>query len=160
MLKDTLFVVQQITFEQILPIWKNKLWPNRVSKIETHSAMTWPSSHPNQPYDMNAFNYPIYFFGSYKNDRLIGVNSGHLTSPTEFRSRGLWVDPEFRGMGLAKQLLEKTIQQAIQSNASLIWSLPRITSLDTYHSVEFTTVGEVINEGVEFGPNIYCCLSL
>jgi len=160
MLKDTLFVVQQITFEQILPIWKNKLWPNRVSKIETHSAMTWPSSHPNQPYDINVFTYPVYFFGSYKNDRLIGVNSGHLTSPTEFRSRGLWVDPEFRGMGLAKQLLEKTIQQAIQSNASLIWSLPRITSLDTYHSVGFITVGEVIDEGVEFGPNIYCCLSL
>lgn len=160
MTKDTLFVVQQITFEQILPIWKNKLWPNRVSPIETHSAMTWSSFHPNQPYDINVFTYPVYFFGSYNNDRLIGVNSGHLTSPTEFRSRGLWVDPEFRGMGLAKQLLEKTIQQAIQSNASLIWSLPRMSSLRAYTGAGFTTVGEVINEGVEFGPNIYCCLRL
>jgi len=160
MTKDTLFVVQQITFEQILPIWKNKLWPNRVSPIETHSAMTWSSFHPNQPYDINVFTYPVYFFGSYNNDRLIGVNSGHLTSPTEFRSRGLWVDPEFRGMGLAKQLLEKTIQQAIQSNASLIWSLPRMLSLHAYTSAGFTTVGEMINEGVEFGPNIYCCLRL
>ena len=156
--KDTLSAVQQITFEQILPIWENKLWPNRVSKIETHSAMTWPSSHPNQPYDINVFTYPVYFFGSYQSNKLIGVNSGHLTSPTEFRSRGLWVDPEFRGMGLAKQLLEATIQQAIHSNASLIWSLPRVSSLHAYTSAGFTTVGEIINEGVEFGPNIYCYL--
>ena len=160
MLKDTLFVVQQITFEQIFPIWKNKLWPSRLSSIETHSAMTWPSLHPNQPYDMNVFTYPVYFFGSYHSDKLIGVNSGHLTSTTEFRSRGLWVDTEFRGMGLAKQLLENTIQQAMQSNASLIWSLPRTSSLHAYTSAGFTTVGEVINEGVEFGPNIYCCLQL
>jgi len=160
MSKDTLFVVQQITFEQIFPIWKNKLWPSRLSSIETHSAMTWPSLHPNQPYDMNVFTYPVYFFGSYHSDKLIGVNSGHLTSTTEFRSRGLWVDTEFRGMGLAKQLLENTIQQAMQSNASLIWSLPRTSSLHAYTSAGFTTVGEVINEGVEFGPNIYCCLQL
>jgi len=160
MLKDNLFAIKQITFEEILPIWQDKLWPNRVSKIETHSAMTWPSSHSNQPYDINVFTYPVYFFGSYHSDKLIGVNSGHLTSPTEFRSRGLWVDTEFRGMSLAKQLLENTIQQAMQSNASLIWSLPRTSSLHAYTSAGFATVGEVINEGVEFGPNIYCSLQL
>jgi hypothetical protein len=99
---------QQITFEQILPVWQNKLWPNRVSKIETHSAMTWPSSHPNQPYDMNVFNYPVYFFGIYDQDKLVAVNSGHLTTLTEFRSRGLWVDSDYRGKKLAQQKYNDT----------------------------------------------------
>ena len=154
--KDTLSAVQQITFEQITPIWKDKLWPDRVSKIETHSAMTWPSSHPNQPYDMNVFNYPVYFFGIYDQDKLIAVNSGHPTTEQEFRSRGLWVDPCYRGQKLAQQILGATIAQAKQSGAEMIWSIPRLTALPAYEKVGFNTIGNVVDEGVEFGPNIYC----
>lgn len=160
MLKDTLSAVQQITFEQILPIWKNKLWPNRVSLIETHSAMTWPPAHPNQPYDMNVFNYSVYFFGIYDQDKLIAVNSGHLTTLTEYRSRGLWVDPDYRGKKLAQQILLATIDQAKTSSAQMIWSIPRLSALRAYERVGFKTVGDVVDQGVEFGPNIYCCLGL
>jgi GNAT superfamily N-acetyltransferase len=156
MTKDTLFAVQQITFEQILPIWQNKLWLNRVSKIETHSAMTWPFSHPDQPYDMTVFTYPVYFFGIYDQDKLIAVNSGHLTTDQEFRSRGLWVDPDYRGQKLAQQILLATIDQARESGAKMIWSIPRLTALPAYEKVGFKTVGDRIDEGVEFGPNIYC----
>jgi GNAT superfamily N-acetyltransferase len=151
---------QQITFEQILPIWRDKLWPNRVSAIETHSAMTWPSSHPKQPYDMNVFNYPVYFFGIYDQDKLIAVNSGHLTTDTEFRSRGLWVDPLYRGQKLAQRILTSTINQAVASGADMIWSIPRLTALRAYERVGFKTVGDVVDQGVEFGPNIYCYLAL
>jgi GNAT superfamily N-acetyltransferase len=156
MTKDTLSAVQQITFEQILPIWQHKLWPNRVSLIETHSAMTWPSSHPNQPYDMNVFNYPVYFFGIYDQDKLIAVNSGHLTTITEFRSRGLWVDPSFRNKGLASELLAATVDQAIVTKATMVWSVPRVSAAHVYEKVGFTTIGIIITDGVEFGPNIYC----
>jgi GNAT superfamily N-acetyltransferase len=151
---------QQITFEQILPVWQHKLWPNRVSLIETHSAMTWPLSNPNQPYDMNVFNYPVYFFGIYDQDKLIAVNSGHLTTETEFRSRGLWVDPFYRGKKLAQQILLATIDQAKQEDAEMIWSIPRLTALPAYERVGFKTVGDRVDEGVEFGPNIYCELNL
>lgn len=158
--KDTLSAVQQITFEQILPIWENKLWPNRVSKIETHSAMTWPLSHPNQPYSMTIFKYPAYFFGIYDQENLIAVNSGHLTSEHEFRSRGLWVDPQYRRQKLAQQILLATAQQAKEVGAHMIWSIPRISALPAYERVGFKTVGNVVVDGVEFGPNIYCCLGL
>lgn len=151
---------QQITFEQILPVWQHKLWPNRASLIKTHSAMNWPSSHPNQPYDMNVFNYPVYFFGIYDQDTLIAVNSGHLTTITEFRSRGLWVDPLYRGKKLAQQILLATIDQAKTSGAHMIWSIPRLTALWPYERVGFVTVGDRVDEGVEFGPNIYCTLQL
>ena len=151
---------QLITFEQILPVWRDKLWPNRVSKIETHSAMTWPSTHPHQPYDMNVFTYPVYFFGIYDQDKLIAVNSGHSTNEQEFRSRGLWVDPLYRGKRLAQQILLATIDQARVCGAQMIWSIPRITSLSPYEKVGFITIGEQIDEGMEFGPYIYCCLDL
>lgn len=156
--KDTLSAVKQITFQEILPIWQDKLWPNRVSKIETHSAMTWPYTHINQSYDMNIFSYPATFFGIYDQDKLIAVNSGHLTTDTEYRSRGLWVDPEYRGMGLAHMILLATIDQAKQENAQMIWSIPRLSALSAYERVGFKTVGEAVDEGVEFGPNIYCHL--
>jgi GNAT superfamily N-acetyltransferase len=158
MTKDTLSAVQQITFEQILPIWRDKLWPNRVSPIETHSAMTWPSSHPNQPYDTNIFLYPSYFFGVYDKKKLIAVNSGHSTTLREFRSRGLWVDPLYRGQKLAQKILLATIGVAKQEGAHMIWSIPRLTALPAYEKVGFKTVGEQVDEGVEFGPNIYCSL--
>ncbi len=160
MTKDTLSAVQQITFEQILPIWQHKLWPNRVSPIETHSAMTWSSSHPNQPYDMNVFTYPVYFFGIFDQDKLVAVNSGHLTTQQEYRSRGLWVDPDYRKMGLAQRILLATIDQAKKEGAEMIWSIPRLTALPAYERAGFKTVGDIVDEGVEFGPNIYCYLYL
>lgn len=159
MSKDTLSAVKQITFQEILPIWRDQLWPNRVSKIETHSAMTWPYTH-NQPYDMNIFSYHVTFFGIYNQDKLIAVNSGHLTTETEYRSRGLWVDPLYRGMGLAHMILLATIEQAKREHAQMIWSIPRLSALPAYERVGFKTVGETVDEGMEFGPNIYCCLTL
>lgn len=160
MSKDTLSAVKQITFQEILPIWRDQLWPNRVSKIETHSAMTWPYTHINQSYDMNAFSYPVTFFGIYDQENLIAVNSGHLTTQTEYRSRGLWVDPDYRGNKLAQTILLATIDQAKQENAKMIWSIPRLSALPAYERVGFKTVGEIVDEGVEFGPNIYCWLEL
>ena len=160
MYKDTLSAVHEITFQEILPIWQNKLWPNRVSTIETHSAMTWPYTHPNQPYSMDIFSYPVTFFGIYDQKRLIAVNSGHLTTHTEYRSRGLWVDPAYRGMGLAQTLLSVTVERARQEGVDMIWSIPRLTALPAYKKVGFKTVGNIIDEGVEFGPNIYCYCTL
>jgi GNAT superfamily N-acetyltransferase len=159
-MQDIHFIVQQITFEEILPIWKNKLWPNRQSAIETHSAMTWPATHPNQPYSMEVFSYPAYFFGIYYQDTLIAVNSGHLTTKKEFRSRGLWVDPLYRGKKLAQKILLITVDQAKCAGAEMIWSIPRLTALPAYQRVGFNTVGNTIDEGVEFGPNIYCWMQL
>ena len=160
MTKDTLSAVKQITFEEILPIWHNQLWPNRVSKIETHSAMTWPMTNINQPYDIKAFGYPAYFFGIFHNEKLIAVNSGHLTSSTEFRSRGLWVDPDYRKQGLAQLLLKAAVDTAIQSKADIVWSIPKLAVIDTYTKVGFKPVYSIPVMNVEFGPNVYAVLDI
>lgn len=155
-----MYYVQQILFKDILPIWQDKLWPNRKSSIETHSVMTWPFSTNDNKYEMAIFKHPVHFFGVYDNSKLIGVNSGHLTSFTEFRSRGLWVDPDYRGNGIAQLLLESTKQVGIWSGARLIWSIPRITAVSAYTKAGFYTIGNQIDDGMEFGPNIYCSYSV
>ena len=84
-------IAKEITFEQICQIWQSELWPNRVSPIETHSAMTWPFDGNQLEFDMDIFNYDASFFGVYSKQVLVGVNSGHRTRDDLYRSRGIWV---------------------------------------------------------------------
>lgn len=134
----------KITFEQILPIWQQKLWADRDSPIETHSAMTWPFEGNPNDIDMSIFDYPASFFGTFVNDILVGVNSGHRTTDNQYRSRGIWVDPEYRGYGFSKMLFALTQSQAFNEGCEMIWSIPRKTALPAYTKFGFETVGDYI----------------
>jgi GNAT superfamily N-acetyltransferase len=134
--------IKRISFEQIFPVWRNQLWPERQSAIETHSVMTWPFQDNPAPIDMHIFQYPPTFWGAFCDGVLVGVNSGHRTSNTQYRSRGLWVDPAYRGRGLAQRLLTMTEYQAMHEGTRMIWSIPRQTALPSYLSVGYLAVGE------------------
>ena len=134
----------KISFEDILPIWENKLWPNRESAIEGVSAMTWPYEGNPDPIDMNIFEYQPTFYGVYMDGKLVGVNSGHKTSDTQYRSRGIWVDPAYRKRGVAQLLFVLTEHQARIEKCEMIWSIPRKTALTAYTKFGFTTVGDFI----------------
>lgn len=150
-------LIKRITFEEILPIWETELWPSRESPIETHSVMTWPFSSNNLTHDMSIFNYDAHFWGIYIKGELIGVNSGHLTSKTEYRSRGIWVNPAVRGRGIAQSLLRMTKQSAVEAGAEIMWTMPRKTALGAYALFGFKTVGEFFStETAE--ANIYAFL--
>jgi GNAT superfamily N-acetyltransferase len=136
--------IERLTFEQIFDVWNDKLWPNRQSPIETHSAMTWPFEGSPQPIDMNIFTYTPTFWGMFIDNKLVGVNSGHKTSDTQYRSRGIWVDPEYRGNGLAQYLFTITEHRAILEKCNMIWSIPRKTALSSYTNYGFDTVGDFI----------------
>lgn len=135
-------MIKKIPFEYIYPIWKEKLWPDRQSTIETHSAMTWPFSWPDSKINMEIFNYPATFWGVFDGDKLVGVNSGHRTSEVEYRSRGIWVDPEYRMHGISQQLFTMTEHQAVLEGCEMIWSIPRKTALKAYTRFGFQTVGD------------------
>ena len=144
----------KISFEDILPIWENKLWPNRESAIEGVSAMTWPYEGNPDPIDMNIFEYQPTFYGVYMDNKLVGVNSGHKTSDTQYRSRGIWVDPEYRKKGVAQLLFVLTEHQARIEKCEMLWSIPRKTALTAYTKFGFTTVGDfIITETAD--ANIY-----
>ena len=136
--------IERLTFEQIFDVWNDKLWPNRQSPIETHSAMTWPFEGSPRPIDMNIFTYTPTFWGMFIDNKLVGVNSGHKTSDTQYRSRGIWVDPEYRGNGLAQYLFTITEHRAILEKCNMIWSIPRKTALSSYTNYGFDTVGDFI----------------
>ena len=147
-------LTRKISFDTILPIWKNELWQDRTSAIETHSAMTWPFEGAPDPIDMNIFDYKPTFWGVYIDDKLVGVNSGHRTDNTQYRSRGIWVDPDYRGRGIAQQLFTSTEHQALVEDCLLLWSIPRKTALSSYTKFGFETVGGYI-ETETADANIY-----
>ena len=130
-----------LSWKTILNVWQKELWPGRTSAIETHSAMTWPFENTQPKYDMQVFNYMPYFIGVYDDQKLVGVNSGHRTSKSHFRSRGLWVHPSYRRQGISQTLFHLTEEAALREGAEMIWSVPRKTALPAYQRAGFETVG-------------------
>jgi GNAT superfamily N-acetyltransferase len=144
-------MIVETHFENIKEIWYKHLWPNRISKIESHSAMLL-----NSTYDIKNFDYPATFLLYYDNDKIAGCNSGHMCSDNTYRSRGLYVFPEFRNKGYGKALLEHTINIGKQEHAKSIWSYPRFESWSTYNAAGFKLMSEWAKS--ETGTNAYCIL--
>jgi len=94
-----------------------------------------------------------------------GVNSGHLTpndkgtkEPLWYRSRGLFVLPEWRKKGLGQLLLQRTIKEAIDKGCSHIWSYPNESAISVYLNVGFTQESDF--QEAEFGQNCYVLCKL
>ena len=143
-------MIKKLKWAIIHEIWKNELWPYRQSKIEPTSAMIYLGGH-----NIHNMDFKPCFLGYYTAENLVGVNSGHLCADNSYRSRGLWVSPEFRKKGYAKQLLEQTIEQAIKDKADFIWSYPRKSSWKTYLSVGFELSSDWQNSETS-NANAYC----
>tara|TARA_R110001592_G_scaffold1805_14_gene10889 strand:- start:539 stop:1000 length:462 start_codon:yes stop_codon:yes gene_type:complete len=136
--------IERLDFDTIKNIWGKELWPNRSSAIESHSAMTWPFEGNPEPIDMNIFTYKPTFLGAYIDNSLVGVNSGHRTSEDQYRSRGVWVDPNYRKRGVSQMLFLMTAHQAKVEGCDMLWSIPRKTALPAYTKFGFETVGGFI----------------
>jgi hypothetical protein len=155
MSKEASFVVQPISFSQIELVWRNELWPDRKSPIRSLSSMLFMGDN-----DLNIYtSSEPKFYGIFKDDKLVGVNSGFATSTTHWRSRGLWVAPHCRNKGFSKLLLAQVINDAIMEKKELIWSFPRQSSFFVYQAAGFSQCSEWTNDG-EFGPNCYASLKL
>lgn len=141
--------ILQTNFEKIYPIWKTFLWPDRESKIESNSAMMFLSG-----YDLKNFVYTPSFFIYVMDDKIIGCNSGHMCADNSYRSRGLYVFPDYRKRGVGIELLKATIYQAAIENASFIWSYPRQSSWTTYKQSGFELSSDW--ETSEVSLNAYC----
>ena len=155
------------TFDDVLPIWNKKLWPNRVSKIESRSALYWDVRQWIRFCNVSItkkqkeiLKYEPTFFCIRDNNKIIGVNSGFKTEYKVHRSRGLYVNNLYRNQGLAQILLGSVVEQDKREECSWIWSLPRKTALPVYNKSGFIKVGDWIEEGVEFGPNCLAVLKL
>jgi GNAT superfamily N-acetyltransferase len=141
-----------VDFRTIFPIWKEKLWPERLSDIKMMSSMMYLGG-----YDTSIYNkYSPTFFTVYNNNGdIIGVNSGHKTTNNLYRSRGLWVDPLYRLQGISGILFCELYGQAMKESCKAIWSIPRKTALPAYKKYGFIQTSDFFNDAVEFGPNCY-----
>jgi GNAT superfamily N-acetyltransferase len=148
--------IRHIDFDTILPIWRDQLWPGRVSPIMPVSPMKYLGGYDTKIY--NKYTDLAVYFGMYDDETndLIGVFSGHPTSPDRFRARGLFVMPLYRGIGLGRQLVKAVISEAKSYGADFIWCLPRVNNVKFFEQCGFAPVSNSFNdERVEFGPNLY-----
>lgn len=142
-----------INFDNILPIWQYYLWPERKSVITGNSAMNYLGG-----YDIKNLNFTPVFIAYFMDNQIVGVNSGHKCHDNSFRSRGLYVFPNYRKKGVGIKLLTKTIEIAIEQNANFIWSYPRQASWSTYEKSSFVLSSDW--EKSELGFNAYCIKNL
>lgn len=142
-------MLHHINFETIYPIWKNKLWPDRVSAITGTSAMKYLGG-----YDNKNMEYTPTFLAYFLNNQIVGVNSGHQCMDNGYRSRGLYVFPEYRGKGIGIELLKATIKIGKDLGCTYIWSYPKDSSWTTYNKAGFSLSSDW--EKSENGTNAYC----
>lgn len=129
-----------MTFDDVEGIWSNLLWGY---KAEPSSCMVYGTR---DKYDATIFDNPIQYFGVFDGDTLLGVNSAFQTAPDFYRSRGLWVYPEFRGKGVASILLNEVVRQARALNIPYVWSFPRKTAIGAYLKVGFSQTSDWMYE--------------
>lgn len=141
--------IHQITFNDILPIWRDLLWPNRVSAIEPTSAMKFLGG-----YDMQNMQSIPAFFGYIVNNKIVGVYGGHMCADTSYRTRGVYVFPEYRKMGIARQLITTAVEQGWKEGASFGWAYAGPRSWPIFEKVGFKLVSDW--EPSETGSNAYC----
>jgi GNAT superfamily N-acetyltransferase len=100
------------------------------------------------------------FFGYIKNNKIVGVNSGHACPNTNnYRSRGLWVDPQYRGQGIGQQLLNAVKDQGLVEGYKTVWSYPRKSSWKTYQAVGFI-LGSKWQSSETSDANAYCFVTV
>jgi len=146
-------MIVKISFEEILEIWQTYLWPTRISKIESHSAMLLDGTMTLQNWQYQ----PSYFAFKLDNN-IVGCNSGHKCEDNSYRSRGLFVFPEYRKKGIGVELLKYTVQQGIDEGCNLVWSYPRQSSWNTYQKTGFSLYSDW-HQG-ENDINAYCVLKI
>lgn len=142
--------IEQVSFDIVLPIWYNKLWINRKSDIKSMSSIQYLGG-----IDMDIYQYKPSFWAIYDGSEVIGVNSGFKTKNDYYRSRGIWINPDYRGKNLSNLLFVELEKQAILENCNNLWSMPRKGSHYAYLKFGFKQTSEFFDEGVEFGPNCY-----
>ena len=147
--------VVEIDFKDVYPIWKNDLWPGRKSSITKTSAIKW-----RRGINMDYLDRKAFFFGIYgKDDLLIAVCSCFPTEMWEFRMRGLWVHPQYRGRGLSRLLVKKIIDCVFIFGGKKLWSLPKADLKPLYIKFGFSKFYGPVNK-FEFGPHYWAMMFL
>jgi GNAT superfamily N-acetyltransferase len=150
------YALRSAEFQEVLPIWQDHLWPGRKSPIRAVS----PIDHSLRFQSEINSAKPTFWKICGKHDEITGVISGYKTATGHYRSRGLFVKREFRGMGFSNQLLSAVIEQGKTEGCNFVWSLPRQSAWHAYERFGFVRTSDWLQEGMEFGPNCLAFYSI
>ena len=135
-------------FAEVAPFWRDFLWPHRESLIEPVSAigengiieMAWLAAEPR-------------FWKIEQHGKIVGVVSAlFLSRARSVRLRGIWVDHEFRGKGLGKEMIEKVVAEFGSVGCDRLWTMARVSAALFYQSCGF--INPRMIKGFEFGPHV------
>ena len=141
------FSIRPANFDSVLPIWRDKLWPGRNSKIEATSHIAYAGG-----FDADLADAKAHFWrAETPSGEVVGVISGFATSLTMFRSRGIWVDPLWRKRGLGRSLLQAVHSHARDNGYARIWTMPRLSAWPFYQACGYRISRET--DEFEFGPH-------
>jgi GNAT superfamily N-acetyltransferase len=147
-MKSKNIIIKKVEFEDIIPGWE-KLWPGR--EYDPYSSMLRLGGYDPRIRD----EYPYTCIAAYDWDnkgKLVGVQLGHKSAKRDYRTRGLWVDPNSRGQGIAQMLFERMEMYAKTQAARYLWSFPRLSSLPAYMKAGYEPYGEPVK--AEYEQNV------
>ena len=147
------YALSKSDFKDIFPIWRNRLWPERIEPIKKTSALLFKEG-----IDMNYKSSEVFFIKAEVNKQIIGVCSGQRTGSKEFRSRGLWVSEDFRKKRIGSGLFFAVEKETKKRNCSYLWTLARHSSEKFYRSVGMKNCGKT--DKFEYGPHFWMNKSL
>lgn len=153
-------ILRETDFATVLPIWTNLLWPGRVSTIRPWSTMVYLGGKDQTI--ATGFGPQARFFSVTDQDgnKLVGVFSGHQTSATQYRARGLYVDPDYQGLGVGTLLVENVVNAAMTADCDLCWCIPRVPNMPFFQSCGFVQTSDPTTVDMEFGPNVYAARAI
>jgi len=155
-----MYSVCRISFEEIYDVWQTKLWPGMedIKKLSTltikDNKLVVKKKYISR-YLTTVACFGLKYTSHYceEKEEIVGVNSGAQCAFELYRSRGLWINPKHRGLGLSKILLNAVVNEGKNRRCTEIWSLPKKDSLHAYLSVGFEKQSDWIEDDVKFGPN-------
>jgi N-acetylglutamate synthase-like GNAT family acetyltransferase len=139
-------LVEEISFERIYPIWKEKLWPLRQSPIEPVSCINSKGE-----IDSEIARFSPQFFALLESSEIRGVVSCHPTSHNEMRLRGVWIDENFRGMDFGRRLVSQVIE-AKSLEPWTWWLMCRVKNVEFFQKLHFQAEQEISQ--YEYGPHM------
>lgn len=105
-------------------------------------------------YDLDPLTVHI---GAFDGERCVGCASffpaGYVDEPQAWRLRGMAVDPDHRGMGIGRLVLEAGTAAAEEAGAPLLWANGRVSALGFYEGCGWRAIGEVFDYGPDSVPH-------
>lgn len=130
--------VDKITYKEISVYWK-LLWSYPFRPRSAVRLLNWKDK------DLSLISndsIKVTFLGAFKDGKIVGVNSGFCPCDDQYRSRGLYVLPEYRRCGIGYELLRATEDQGRKEGKTLLWTVPRDTAWSAYKRYGFKRVSE------------------